>query len=188
MNGFAVNQDYNTFIFKFNVLFDQCIPLRKCNVNRRKVPQSTWITIGMLKSIQNKSKLHKDYLQCPNDNRAIKFKTYRNKLNNLIRKSKWECFCSKFKNTRNNIKETWKTINSVIGRGRNKCQQSNFKNEKMETITEPKTVSNTFIFFRWYWTKVSFLNSVLKKILFWLSYQTSTNMHIYITYCSRRNC
>ena len=77
--------DYNNFIDKFKELHDQCIPLRKCNVNKRKVPQSPWITKGMLKSIQIKNKSYKEYLQCPNDNRAIKFKTYRNKLNNLIR-------------------------------------------------------------------------------------------------------
>ena len=75
LHGFDVNQDYNKFIVKFNELFDQCLPLRKCNVNRLKVPQSPWITKGMLKSIQNKNKLYKQYLQCPNDNRAIKFKT-----------------------------------------------------------------------------------------------------------------
>ena len=58
LHGFDVNQDYNEFIVKFNELFDQCLPLRKCNVNRPKVPQSPWITKGMLKSIQNKNKLY----------------------------------------------------------------------------------------------------------------------------------
>ena len=115
LHGSDPNCDYNNFIDKFKELHDQCIPLRKCKINKRKVPQSPWITKGMLKSIQNKNKLYKEYLQCPNENRAIKFKTNRNKLNNLIRKSKREYFYSKFKNTRTNIKETWKTINSIIG-------------------------------------------------------------------------
>ena len=144
VHGSDANCDYNKFIAKFKELHDQCIPLRKCNVNRRKVPQSPWITKGMLKSIQNKDKLYKEYLQCPNDNRAIKFKTYRNKLNNLIRKSKREYFYSKFKSTRNNIKETWKTVNSIIGRGTKASPQSNFKTEEAENITEPKTISNAF--------------------------------------------
>ena len=86
-----------------------------------------WITKGMLKSIRNKNTLYKEYLQCPNENRAIKFKTYRNKLNNLIRKSKRDYLYSKFKNTRNNMIETWKTINSIIGRGTKKSLQSNFR-------------------------------------------------------------
>ena len=98
----------------------------------------------MVKSIQNKNKLYKEYLQCPNDNRAIKFKTYRNKLNNLIRKSKCEYFYSKFRNSRNNIKETWKTINSIIGRVTKVSTQSNFKTDDAENITEPKNISNAF--------------------------------------------
>ena len=32
--------DYNMFIERFNQLFDECIPLRKCKVIRRKIPQS----------------------------------------------------------------------------------------------------------------------------------------------------
>ena len=144
LHGSDANCDYNNFINKFKELHDQCIPLRKCNVNKRQVPQSPWITKGMLKSIQNKNKLYKEYLQCPNDNRAIKFNTYRNKLNNLIRKSKREYFYSKFRNSRNNIKETWKTINSIIGRVTKVSTQSNFKTDDAENITEPKNISNAF--------------------------------------------
>ena len=144
MQGYDADCDYVRFIDKFNELHDECIPLRKCNVNRRKVPQSPWITKGMLKSIRNKNTLYKEYLQCPNENRAIKFKTYRNILNNLIRKSKRDYFYSKFKNTRNNMKETWKTINSIIGRGTKKSLQSNFRIDDTKNITEPKTISNAF--------------------------------------------
>ena len=62
----------------------------------------------------------------------------------MIRKSKREHFYSKFKNTRNNIKDTWKTINSIIGRVRNKPQQSILKTEETNNITEPKAISNAF--------------------------------------------
>ncbi len=33
-----------------------------CSENRRKVPQSPWITKGLVKSIQNKNKLYKEYI------------------------------------------------------------------------------------------------------------------------------
>ena len=48
LHGSDANCDYNNFIDKFKELHDQCIPLRKCNVNRHKVPQSPWITKGLL--------------------------------------------------------------------------------------------------------------------------------------------
>ena len=80
----------------------------------------------------------------PNEQQAVKFKTYRNKLNNLIRKSKREYFYSKFRNTRNNIKETWKTINSIIGQRKNRSVQSTFKTEQAEKLTDPKKISDAF--------------------------------------------
>ena len=52
----CMDQNFNEFIVKFNELFDQCIPLIKCKVNRGKVPQSPWIPKGMLKSIQKTNK------------------------------------------------------------------------------------------------------------------------------------
>ena len=144
LHGIDAEFDYNMLIERFNKLYDECIPLKKYKVNRRKIPQSPWITEGILKSITTKNKLNKEYLRSPNEQRAVKFKTYRNKLNNLIRKSKREYFYSKLKNTRNNIKETWKTINSIIGRRKNRSVQSTFKTEQAEKLTDPKKISNAF--------------------------------------------
>ncbi len=40
LNCIDVNDDYNKFVDKFNEIYDECIPLKKCKVNKRKVPQS----------------------------------------------------------------------------------------------------------------------------------------------------
>ena len=75
--------------------------------------------------------------------RGIKFRTYRNKLNNIIRKSKRDYFYNKFKDTRNNIKETWKTINSIIGRNNKAKQQSTFRIDDKE-VTDSDIISDAF--------------------------------------------
>ncbi len=82
-------------------------------------------------------------MQHPGETRGIKFRTYRNKLNNLIRKSKRDYFYNRFKETRNNIRETWRTINSIIGRNYKTKQQSSFKMNE-EEITDPNIISNAF--------------------------------------------
>ncbi len=87
--------------------------------------------------------MYKEYLQHPDDRRGIKFRKYRNKLNNLIRKSKRDYYYNKFKNTQNNIKETWKTINSIIGRKNKTKQQKSFKADN-EEVTDPNVISNAF--------------------------------------------
>ena len=81
------------FINKFNELYDECIPLKKSKTNRKKIPQSPLITKGLLKSINVKNKLYKQYLVCPTEGN---FRSYRNKLNNLIRKCKREYYHKKF--------------------------------------------------------------------------------------------
>ena len=49
-----------------------------------------------------------------------------------------------YKNTQNNIKQTWKTINNMMGRRKNSTQQSSFKTNETEKINEPKPLSNAF--------------------------------------------
>ena len=91
VNGNA-NDDYDAVVKKFNDLYDECIPLKKCTSKHKRDPRSPWITKGILKSINTKNKLYKQYLQSPNDIRRQKFVTFRNKLHTIIRKSKRSFF------------------------------------------------------------------------------------------------
>ncbi len=42
------------------------------------------------------------------------------------------------------MKETWKTINSVIGRGKKLIQPDKFKSDTEVNISEPAKISNEF--------------------------------------------
>ncbi len=48
LHGIDSNNDYFTFVDVNNKLYNECIPLRKSSENRRKVPQSPWITKGLV--------------------------------------------------------------------------------------------------------------------------------------------
>ena len=107
LDGVDANSNYNKFVNKFNELYDDCIPLKKSKINRKKNSQSPWITKGLLKGINVKNKLYKQYLLSPTEGISVKFKSYRNKLNNLIRKCKREYYHKKIENTKkNNIRQT----------------------------------------------------------------------------------
>ena len=144
LNGVDANSDYDNFIKKFTEVYDECIPLKKSKINRKTIPQSPWITKGLLKSINVKNRLYKQYLLRPTEDHSLKFKTYRNKLNHLIRKSKREYYHKQFESTKNNIRQTWKTINGIIGRCKSGSQQSTFKTDDGKKVTEPDEVSNSF--------------------------------------------
>ena len=80
----------------------------------------------------------------PTGDHLVKFKTYRNKLNNLILKSKREYYHKQFERTKYNIRQTWKTINGIIGRCKSVSQQSTFKTDGGHVVNEPDKVSNSF--------------------------------------------
>ena len=136
--------DYDKFIVTFDKLYNECVPLKKCNGNRKKEPIFPWITKGLLKSINKKNKLYKHYLNSPSKERLQKFKTYKNKLNMLIRKSKRSYFYSKFEHAKNDMRKTWKAINNVLGRSQKQTSQSKFRDECGNCITNSEDISNGF--------------------------------------------
>ena len=105
--------------------------------NRKKDPLSPWITKGLLKSINKKNKLYKYYLQSPTSEKLRKFKTYKNKLNMLIHKSKRMFFFKKIEKSKNDMKKTWNAINDIIGKGKRQSSEGKFKDESGNTFTNP---------------------------------------------------
>ena len=144
LNNVDVNDDYNKFTETLNALYDECIPIKKCKINRKKHPISPWITKGLLKSINNKNKLYKHYIKNPTEVKLQKFKTYKNKLNMLIRKSKRMYYFTKFEKSKNNMRETWKEINYIIGKGKKQSSQCKFRDDSGNVITDPQNIADQF--------------------------------------------
>ena len=108
---------------------------------------SSWITKGVLNIINMKNRLYKRYLNSPGKERLKKFKTYKNKLNTLIRKSKHSHFFQKFEFAKYNMKQTWKTINNVIGKGQKQSLHHKFKDDCGSFLTNPQDISNKLMTF-----------------------------------------
>ena len=109
------------------LLYDECIPMKKCKTNRKKDPMSPWITKDLLKSINKKNTLYKQYLKSPTNGNLQKLKTYKNKLTVLIRKSKRMHFFTKFEKTKNNMKQTWRKLMTLLVRGEEIHHSGNLK-------------------------------------------------------------
>ena len=62
----------------------------------------------------------------------------------LICKSKRKYFFMKFEKSKNNMKETWREINTVIGKGKRQSAQSKFRGENGNVITDSQDISNHF--------------------------------------------
>ena len=64
--------------------------------------------------------------------------------NILMRKSKRSHFFTKFELAKNDMKQTWRTINKVIGKGQKQSSYSKFKDEYDNVFTNPQDISNKF--------------------------------------------
>ena len=77
LDGVDANSDYDNLIKQFTEVYDECecIPLKKSKINRKTIPQSPWITKGLLKSINVKNKLYKQYLLRPTEDHLSRVQT-----------------------------------------------------------------------------------------------------------------
>ena len=112
VNWDFVNQDndqeiaYKKFLHKNIELFNIHCPKKTIKISSRKTPCKPWVTSGFLESIRTKDKSYKKYVTKPTSENKIKHTKFRNLLNNLLRTNKY------------NIKQTWKTLNSLLGRNK----------------------------------------------------------------------
>ena len=143
LQGDNVNDDYEMFLKTFTETYNDCIPIKKCVFNKKKDPKSPWITRGLLKSINTKNKLYKEFINNPTQQRTHKFKTYRNKLHGLIRKSKRDYMHKRFEQIKGNMKKTWNMINTIIGRNKKDNNQTVFK-KGTDLVSNPTDIANEF--------------------------------------------
>ena len=159
LDNINAEDDYTKFVNKFLDLYEHCIPLRKCTRKPKKEPRSPWITKGLLCSINNKNKLYKKYVHSPSQANHQQFKTYRNKLHSLIRKSKRVYYFNKFEQVKTDMRQTWKTINNVLGRTQKQRLSNQFKRDTGAIISDPNVISNEFNdFFCKYWSTTCVAN------------------------------
>ena len=118
LNDKSCDEGVNLLFSETNKVFDCMAPIKKVKKKKQKNTDKPWITQGLLKSIRSKNKIHKKFLSETDAPRKKilhdKFKTKRNILVNIIRKSEKMYYKTYFDENRTNIKKTWEGIKRVI--------------------------------------------------------------------------
>jgi hypothetical protein len=109
-----------------------------------------WITQGIIKSIRNRDKIHKKVIQNPN-NYVLKdyYKTYRNCLNILIKKTKNDYYKDKLIKAQGDPKQVWAVINECTNKQLkpNVIKQIQTAEGMMSVDKNPKEIADTFVNF-----------------------------------------
>ena len=83
-----VNGAYNEFIKIFTNMLNKFTPLKKKNTKAKTKSNLPWLTKDLIKMINKKSKLYKQYMRKRTTVSKMKYKTLNNKSNKLLRYAK----------------------------------------------------------------------------------------------------
>jgi len=106
------------FFSKIEKLLDEMAPYKKLTRKEHGLKMSPWITSGILVSMRERDLIYEKFAK-ENDpalrsSYHLSYKTYRNRIVNLIRSSKKQYFASFFEECHSNIKKTWDGIRDLI--------------------------------------------------------------------------
>ena len=138
------DNSYTHFINKITELLDFHCPIKTTKISKRKTPRKPWVTLGILKSIKSKDKLYKKYITKPTIDNKIKYTKFRNILNNLLRASKRSHITSEIESNKFNMKDTWRTLNTLLGRNKRTKIPDFFKDKDDNKITDSNDIANNF--------------------------------------------
>lgn len=143
ITGEDLDAETNKFINKLTALINKHT---KTIINKNK-KRKVWITRGIITSINKRDRLQK---KCKNDpnNREIRneYTTYRNKLTEIIKKTKYNFYKTQIEVNKDNMKRLWETVNYKIKNGNKKdksiTQIINGKNEIIKNKSEMCDIFN----------------------------------------------
>lgn len=113
--------------------------------NRRSLKRKKWITTGLIRSIAERDRLYKIYKFNENSDSKRRFIAYRNRLNNLIRKSKKMYYKEQIENHKNRAQIIWKTINQIGGSAKKVSQIGSVLNSVGELTRDDRETAESFV-------------------------------------------
>lgn len=139
------NEAYTYFTQTLQNIIDKHAPEKTINIPRKQIKREPWITKGILKSSQTVQKLFKKQLHKPKEHNAhLKYIAYRNLFNKVKRAAKQVYYSTCLEQSKGNIKQTWKTLNTLLGKTNDKGSIVDKLIINDRTVTEHKEIAQEF--------------------------------------------
>ena len=118
------NTAYESFLDTYKNLMDTHLPIVTKRYNKFKHRKEPWVTPGILKSLHTKEKLYIKMIkskQTPQyDTNKANYTRYLNTYKHTLRHAKLQYWRNKFDNVKQNMKQTWKNINFLLQKCKDK--------------------------------------------------------------------
>ena len=124
-------------------IFNKHAPYKQLSNKETKNLVKPWITKGILNSIKIKHRYYSKYMKCLDPFWYSKYKKYRDKINHLIRISKYSHYKRYFSLFSRNSKKLWEGIRSFLTNNKTSQTSINLQVDG-EIITEQRKVADKF--------------------------------------------
>ena len=124
------------FESQFTLILDQHAPVKQRKVRNKYAP---YISSELRQQMFKRDTIKKRFRRTKDLKDWEKFVQLRNKVNIDKTKAKKSYYNQKFQNSKNDIKETWRTINNALGKNSKTTSIQQLEIDKIK-ITEPKTI------------------------------------------------
>ena len=129
-----VNAAANLFVTQFKTLLNSCKTKKE---NKHKVKKiKEWISTELIIAIRKRDKLKKNLAKNVNTQLINEYKEYRNYVNDLIKKTKFDYYKNQITRNRNNTKKFYQIIEDATNKGESKKSEINIVNNNNETFVE----------------------------------------------------
>lgn len=140
-----INNAVDLFINKLQLHISNCT--NKIKMKRNEIKRNNWITNGLINSINKKNSMHKKLKNNPENNNLLnQYRIYRNKLNELIKKTKTNYYKNQITESNNCPAKMWQCVKDIQGQN-NKVNITSIKNSNGEIISNKSEITkhyNTF--------------------------------------------
>jgi hypothetical protein len=139
----SANSMYNKFIHRVQCVYDISFPFITKTIKASE-EFKPWITRAIKNSIRKKNSLYKDYLKLKTEKSHSTYKTYRNKLTAILRKSEKSYYLQKLQSVKDNLAKTWKILNSITSRKKPQVRVVDEIVCHNNIISDPTLIANKF--------------------------------------------
>ena len=134
---------YAEFLSIFAEQYNICCPVKtiRAQVARRGKP---WITNGLKNACRKKNRLYKIWLHSQTPAAESRYKTYKNKLNSILRTAEKEHYSKLLSDAKRNIKDTWNILNAAMNQKKSSTEfPSNFELNGTNIVNK-QTIADEF--------------------------------------------
>ena len=133
-----------TFFSKIEAARDLAFPEIWIYPKTNKLPQSVWMTSGLLISCKTKSKLFSKKCKNPSPENCLKFRTFNSIYNKLRRAAKKVYYSQCFSECKDDLKQTWNLIREVASKKKQKDTLPDWFRVNNTVIRDSQEIANQF--------------------------------------------